>query len=78
MPHGILDTPGYVALATNATLKSVDFQNADKAGQQVIFSNTYHLIPARKLLKRPVGFTNGRINAIGLSSQTREAFKSFP
>lgn len=29
-PHGIIDTPGYVAVATNAALKGVDFRDADK------------------------------------------------
>ncbi|MGK3733416.1 MAG: queuine tRNA-ribosyltransferase [Bacillariaceae sp.] len=43
-PHGIIDTPGYVAVATNAALKGVDFRDADEAGQQLIFSNTYHLM----------------------------------
>ena len=43
-PHGIIDTPGFVAVATNAALKGVDFRDADQAGQQLIFSNTYHLM----------------------------------
>lgn len=44
-PHGIIDTPGFVAVATNAALKGVDFRTADEdAGQQLIFSNTYHLL----------------------------------
>lgn len=43
-PHGIIDTPGFVAVATNAALKGVDFIDADAAGQQLIFSNTYHLM----------------------------------
>ena len=44
-PHGIIDTPGFVAVATNAALKGVDFRTADDdAGQQLIFSNTYHLL----------------------------------
>lgn len=43
-PHGIIDTPGFVAVATNAALKAVDFGNADQAGQQLIFANTYHLL----------------------------------
>eukprot|EP00571_Detonula_confervacea_P006123 CAMPEP_0172314972 /NCGR_PEP_ID=MMETSP1058-20130122/23699_1 /TAXON_ID=83371 /ORGANISM="Detonula confervacea, Strain CCMP 353" /LENGTH=158 /DNA_ID=CAMNT_0013028941 /DNA_START=35 /DNA_END=508 /DNA_ORIENTATION=+ len=33
-PHGIIDTPSYVAVATNGALKGVDFRDADKAGQQ--------------------------------------------
>lgn len=43
-PHGIIDTPGFVAVATNAALKGVDFRDADAAGQQLVFSNTYHLM----------------------------------
>jgi queuine tRNA-ribosyltransferase len=44
-PHGIIDTPGFVAVATNAALKGIDFRNADQhANQQLIFSNTYHLL----------------------------------
>ena len=43
-PHGIIDTPSYVAVATNGALKGVDFRDADKANQQLIFCNTYHLL----------------------------------
>lgn len=43
-PHGTIDTPGFVAVATNGALKGVDFRDADDAGQQLIFSNTYHLL----------------------------------
>lgn len=43
-PHGVIDTPGFVAVATNAALKGVDFRDADQAGQQLVFANTYHLL----------------------------------
>lgn len=43
-PHGSIDTPGFVAVATNAALKGVDFRSADEAGQQLVFCNTYHLL----------------------------------
>lgn len=43
-PHGIIDTPSFVAVATNGALKGVDFRDADEAGQQLVFSNTYHLL----------------------------------
>lgn len=43
-PHGVIDTPSYVAVATNAALKGVSFRDADAAGQQLVFSNTYHLM----------------------------------
>ena len=43
-PHGIIDTPGFVAVATNGALKGVDFRDADAAGQQLVFCNSYHLL----------------------------------
>jgi queuine tRNA-ribosyltransferase len=43
-PHGIIDTPGYVAVATNGALKGLDMRDADKAGQQLVFCNSYHLL----------------------------------
>ncbi|KAL7540190.1 hypothetical protein ACHAWF_006618 [Thalassiosira exigua] len=43
-PHGVVDTPGFVAVGTNAALKAIDFPTADEAGQQLVFSNTYHLL----------------------------------
>jgi len=42
-----VDTPGFVAVATNAALKGVDFRDADDdsgANQQLVFANTYHLL----------------------------------
>lgn len=43
-PHGIVDTPGFVAVATNGALKALDIKDADAAGQQLIFANSYHLM----------------------------------
>ncbi|EME26237.1 Queuine tRNA-ribosyltransferase [Galdieria sulphuraria] len=43
-PHGIVDTPAYVAVATNAALKHVDHRLVSEAGQQLMFCNTYHLL----------------------------------
>ncbi|KAL7557405.1 hypothetical protein ACA910_016640 [Epithemia clementina (nom. ined.)] len=43
-PHGTIDTPGFVAVATNGALKGVDFRDADASGQQLVFANTYHLL----------------------------------
>lgn len=51
-PHGSVDTPGFVAVATNAALKGVDFRHVDGdndhgangGGQQLVFANTYHLL----------------------------------
>lgn len=60
-PHGYIDTPGYVAVATNAALKGVDFRDADDdAGQQLIFANTYHLIlhPGTDIIREAGGIHN--------------------
>eukprot|EP00559_Dactyliosolen_fragilissimus_P002953 CAMPEP_0184862576 /NCGR_PEP_ID=MMETSP0580-20130426/7026_1 /TAXON_ID=1118495 /ORGANISM="Dactyliosolen fragilissimus" /LENGTH=255 /DNA_ID=CAMNT_0027360509 /DNA_START=407 /DNA_END=1171 /DNA_ORIENTATION=- len=43
-PHGIIDTPGFVAVATNGALKGLDMREADAAGQQLVFCNSYHLL----------------------------------
>lgn len=41
-PHGVVDTPGFVAVGTNAALKAVDGCWADAEGLQLMFVNTYH------------------------------------
>ncbi|RMZ52483.1 hypothetical protein APUTEX25_003626 [Auxenochlorella protothecoides] len=43
-PHGVIDTPGFVAVGTNAALKAVDGAWADAEGLQLMFCNTYHLL----------------------------------
>jgi len=43
-PHGIIDTPGFVPVGTNATLKAVDSITAQELGVQLMFCNTYHLM----------------------------------
>ncbi len=58
-PHGIIETPSYVPVATNAALKGVDFRQLDadmdagNDGQQLVFSNTYHLMlhPGRDIIR---------------------------
>ena len=43
-PHGVVDTPGFVAVGTNAALKFVNHRDADAAGLQLMFANTFHLL----------------------------------
>lgn len=40
----MIDTPGFVAVGTNAALKAVDSAWADAEGLQLMFCNTYHLM----------------------------------
>ncbi|MBI2775231.1 tRNA-guanosine(34) transglycosylase [Candidatus Dependentiae bacterium] len=43
-PHGVIDTPNFVAVGTNATLKALDSKTVDDIGLQLMFCNTYHLM----------------------------------
>jgi queuine tRNA-ribosyltransferase/7-cyano-7-deazaguanine tRNA-ribosyltransferase len=42
-PHGSIETPSFVAVGTQATLKGITPEQAITAGTQIIFANTYHL-----------------------------------
>ncbi|MCB1110268.1 MAG: tRNA-guanine transglycosylase, partial [Chlamydiia bacterium] len=43
-PHGIIDTPNFVAVGTNGTLKALDNAMVNSIGLQLMFCNTYHLL----------------------------------
>lgn len=43
-PHGVIDTPNFVAVGTNGTLKSLDNAMVSSIGLQLMFCNTYHLL----------------------------------
>lgn len=43
-PHGIINTPNFVAVGTNGTLKSLDNQMVKSIGLELMFCNTYHLL----------------------------------
>lgn len=43
-PHGIIDTPNFVAVGTNGTLKALDNKMVEEIGLQLMFCNTYHLL----------------------------------
>lgn len=56
-PHGVIDTPHFVAVGTNAAIKALDNQWLDDVGQQLVFCNTYHLMiqPGSSLIKQAGG-----------------------
>lgn len=56
-PHGIIDTPGFVAVGTNGVLKAVDSSMALEEGVQLMFCNTYHLLlqPGTNVVKKAGG-----------------------
>lgn len=56
-PHGTIDTPNFVAVGTNGTLKAIDNQTVQKLGLQLMFCNTYHLLlqPGTKVVQKAGG-----------------------
>lgn len=56
-PHGIIDTPNFVAVGTNGTLKALDNRMVDSIGLQLMFCNTYHLLlqPGPEVVRRAGG-----------------------
>ena len=56
-PHGPIDTPGFVAVGTNGTLKAIDNEIVNEIGLQLMFCNTYHLLlqPGPKVVKKAGG-----------------------
>jgi len=56
-PHGIIDTPNFVAVGTNGTLKALDNRMVDSIGLQLMFCNTYHLLlqPGPEIVRKAGG-----------------------
>lgn len=56
-PHGVIDTPNFVAVGTNGTLKALDSKMVDELGLQLMFANTYHLMlqPGAQVIKNAGG-----------------------
>ena len=43
-PHGLIDTPNFVGVGTNGTIKALDNAMVHDIGMQLMFCNTYHLM----------------------------------
>lgn len=56
-PHGIIDTPSFVGVGTNAALKGLDSIMVSEIGLQLMFCNTYHLMlqPGTEIIKQAGG-----------------------
>lgn len=56
-PHGIIDTPNFVAVGTNGTIKAMDNAMVHDIGLQLMFCNTYHLIlqPGAEVVRKAGG-----------------------
>lgn len=56
-PHGDIETPVYMPVGTQATVKGVYPRDLDEAGAQIILANTYHLYmrPGDNIVKQAGG-----------------------
>lgn len=56
-PHGVIETPNFVAVGTNGTLKALDNRTVHEIGLQLMFCNTYHLLlqPGTEVVKEAGG-----------------------
>lgn len=56
-PHGIIDTPVFMPVGTQATVKAMTPLELIESGAQIILSNTYHLYirPGHKLIEKAGG-----------------------
>ena len=56
-PHGIIETPSFVAVGTNGVIKTLDSTMLNQLNQQLIFCNTYHLMvqPGADLIEKMGG-----------------------
>ena len=53
-PHGVIDTPIFMPVGTQATVKTMTPEELTEINSQIILSNTYHLYlrPGHKLIKK--------------------------
>ena len=42
-PHGVIETPVFMPVGTQATVKAMKPEDVDRTGAQIILGNTYHL-----------------------------------
>lgn len=56
-PHGVIDTPNFVGVGTNGTLKGLDNALVEQIGLQLMFCNTYHLMlqPGTEVVRKAGG-----------------------
>src|SRR3989338_5437914 len=61
LPHGMVETPFFMPIATKGAVKTLTVQEVEKLGAQIILSNTYHLLlrPGLETIKKL-----GRLNKL--------------
>ncbi len=59
-PHGVVETPVFMPVGTNAALKAMTFDQVRDCGAQIVLSNAYHLFlrPGHELIAEAGGLHN--------------------
>ena len=59
-PRGKVQTPAFMPVGTNGTVKALEVENLDETGSEIILGNTYHLMlrPGDELVKNLGGLHN--------------------
>lgn len=57
LPHGVVETPTFMPVGTNGTVKAMQFSALEKMGYRLILGNTYHLYlrPGMEVIKAAGG-----------------------
>ncbi len=60
LPHGTVETPAFMPVGTNGTVKALHHETVEKIGYTMILGNTYHLYlrPGIEVIKRYGGLHN--------------------
>ncbi len=60
LPHGRIDTPAFMPVGTNGTIKAIHHETVDLMGYNLILGNTYHLYlrPGLEVIKHYGGLHN--------------------
>ena len=86
-PHGTIETPFFMPVGTHATVKTLDQQDLEALGAQIVLANAYHLYlrPGAELVaragglhgfmnwKRPILTDSGGFQVFSLAALTRIA-----
>lgn len=56
-PHGVVETPVFMPVGTNSTVKMLTADQLNQTGAQIVLSNSYHLFlrPGHKLIEKAGG-----------------------
>jgi len=56
-PHGVINTPAFMPIGTQGTVKTMTPRDLEEIGAEIILSNTYHLLlrPGHELIREAGG-----------------------